>query len=221
MHACVWPSGYIFTLRITLHTAVGRCPLSWAEEAKVKARLVRVYRKFDVIPPRSTEITIHHYATDRGRLSWPTTERFNPSTFLHLTTKHLYIMAIHPEISYAERSSATDPEKVSLDTCCRSGAAADGRTSFTLRSPRRTSTASPSSTFSLRPSLSRPRRASESMGPAKWSGVDGSAAKGVPDREYAFDLQLYDEIIPEVSRLAQRQPQAEACGLVRVRKDLG
>ena len=51
----------------------------------------------------------------------------------------------------------------------------------------------------------------------RWGNeADGrrSAAKGVPSKDYAFDIQLYDEIIPEVRILLSLNLRlASACGL--------
>ncbi|WVQ80331.1 hypothetical protein IAT38_002436 [Cryptococcus sp. DSM 104549] len=97
---------------------------------------------------------------------------------------------IHPEIAYAERSSATEPEKNIIY--------------FTINAP----------DINGEPKLDiKPTEIS-------FSAKAGDAAKGVPEKEYAFDLQLYSEIIPEETKkvvtsraivliLRKKTPQAE------------
>ncbi|ORY22622.1 HSP20-like chaperone [Naematelia encephala] len=77
---------------------------------------------------------------------------------------------IHPEIQYAERSSATDPEKNIIY--------------FTINAP----------DIKGEPKLE--------IKPTEiiFAATAGDPSKGVPEKEYKFDLQLYEEIIPEETR---------------------
>ena len=55
---------------------------------------------------------LHHDATDRT-LTVHLQLASIPFTVVNSPQKHIYNMAIHPEISYAERCSPTEAEKVS------------------------------------------------------------------------------------------------------------
>ncbi|WWC66657.1 uncharacterized protein I206_100561 [Kwoniella pini CBS 10737] len=77
---------------------------------------------------------------------------------------------IHPEVTYAERCNATEPEKNIIY--------------FTINTP----------DIKGEPKLEiKPTEIS-------FAAKAGDASKGVPEKEYAFDLQLYDEIIPEETK---------------------
>ncbi|WRT63745.1 uncharacterized protein IL334_000668 [Kwoniella shivajii] len=77
---------------------------------------------------------------------------------------------IHPEIAYAERCNANEPEKNIIY--------------FTINTPN----------IQGEPKIDiKPTEIS-------FAAKAGDASKGVPEKDYAFDLQLYDEIIPEETK---------------------
>jgi len=143
--------------------------MTYAEEAEKNVKAVRVYRKFDVIPPRSPEIQV---APRRNR---PDTHRapttcISPIPYRHLTTK-THIQHGHPPRNQLRRAMLPHRGGEGESRASRAVAAPNGRTSFTSRSPRRTSTASPSSTSSPSPSRSRPRRESERTAHERRTGL--------------------------------------------------
>nr|ODN93041.1 hypothetical protein L204_05220 [Cryptococcus depauperatus CBS 7855] len=78
--------------------------------------------------------------------------------------------ATHPEITYAERSSASEPEKNIIY--------------FTINVP------------NIQENFKLDIKPTEIVFAAK----SGDPSKGIPEREFAFNLQLWGEIIPEESK---------------------
>lgn len=125
---------------------------------------------------------------------------------------------LHPEILYAERSSETDAEKVRFAARIRAWLVGSTSTSWIsisfhetqqLTTHRRTSSTSPSVGITD-PSVSLPiltnpdvpdingePRLDITKDQISFAATSGTPDKGIPTKDWAFDLTLWGEIVPE------------------------